>query len=572
MRSSASPEEQIMTSDNAAVNSAGTETDDHAKRELALRAIESRAEVSWVALFFGALFWPALIAGIVAIFNESFRSFLVHWWWALAIPPAIVAILSRVPEARRALEKTALNTRATLFFFVVLPLLFVVVVGPIALLDDPERRAMVLRAVFLIVVCILPAMMWYLFIVTRKASLLNEFIANLDRLGLLQAGEGEADVSRKRRVESYLQKFEALYGDLRDSIHDEVLDNQFKHYSSADAAGLRTLSTATFPVGLFTVLVAIGWLTTLPPFELPPSAETNWVRAFQPTVAPVTLAFLGAYFFSLQMLFRRYVLNDLGGAAYVAASIRIILAVIGIWVLAAIGQSAFSGGEGGDQKHFFGWENQLLLMGFVFGVFPRVIWQIIQSLFVRVARFAVPSMMSQLPVSDLDGLTVWHEARLEEADIENIPNMANADLVELLLNTRLASEQIIDWADQAILYTQLGPQGEQQGDNARQKLRIYGIRTATSLLWASHQGKREAFDKILTTRESDSVMPMLEASLATNSNLKLIRRWRSVSDTPSPSSAEMQIGPKKFRPPPAEAHQHADEKGQPGTVDHPAAA
>jgi hypothetical protein len=54
-------------------------------------------------------------------------------------------------------------------------------------------------------------------------------------------------------------------------------------------------------------------------------------------------------------------------------------------------------------------------------------------------------MMSQLPVSDLDGLTVWHEARLEEEeDIENIPNMANADLVELLLNTRLPSERIID--------------------------------------------------------------------------------------------------------------------------------
>jgi hypothetical protein len=49
-------------------------------------------------------------------------------------------------------------------------------------------------------------------------------------------------------------------------------------------------------------------------------------------------------------------------------------------------------------------------------------------------------MMSRLPLSDLDGLTVWHEARLEEEDIENIPNMANADLVELLLNTRLSPE------------------------------------------------------------------------------------------------------------------------------------
>ena len=127
------------------------------------------------------------------------------------------------------------------------------------------------------------------------------------------------------------------------------------------------------------------------------------------------------------MLFRRYVLKDLGGSAYVAVSIRIILAVIGIWTLMAVG--------GFDEKY-------LLTAGFVFGVFPLVIWQIVELLFKKVAGLVVPSMISQLPVSDLDGLTVWHEARLEEEDIENIPNMATADLVELLLNTRLPPERI----------------------------------------------------------------------------------------------------------------------------------
>ena len=40
------------------------------------------------------------------------------------------------------------------------------------------------------------------------------------------------------------------------------------------------------------------------------------------------LGFLGAYFFSFQMLFRRFVRRDLSSNAYVAASMRIIMAVL----------------------------------------------------------------------------------------------------------------------------------------------------------------------------------------------------------------------------------------------------
>jgi hypothetical protein len=51
---------------------------------------------------------------------------------------------------------------------------------------------------------------------------------------------------------------------------------------------------------------------------------------------------------------------------------------------------------------------------------------------------------------------VWHEARFEEEDIENVANMASTDIVELLLNARMPPNRIIDWVDEAILYTYLG--------------------------------------------------------------------------------------------------------------------
>jgi hypothetical protein len=460
----------------------------------------------------------AIAAGIMAYAITPIRTFIYEWRLPFGVAAAAIVIVFLIivlmPSGRRWLQESKPTTRAGLFSFLVLPSLIAIVVGVATLPKDYQATAV--RAVFLIVVCLLPATMWYLFLVTRKASLLNEFLANLDRLGLLRKAATEDEASRARRVQSYLQKFEAIYGDLPPTIHDEVLSNKASLYSRADTSAGTTLSTATVPVMLSTVLIALGWLITLPPGQVGSTATSIWLEALKLDSSPVTFAFLGAYFFSLQLLFRRYVLKDLGGSAYVAVSIRIILAVIGIWVVAAI-----SGLQ----------DTQLLVAGFVFGVFPRVIWQIVSSVFKKVAGIVVPSMVSQLPVSDLDGLTVWHEARLEEEDIENIPNMATADLVELLLNTRFPPERIIDWTDQAILYTQLGPQEPKKGQStARDKLRSHGIRTATSLLSVAADEKPDVFNRILSEGDH-SPMQNLIASLATNSNLELIQRWRSISGT-----------------------------------------
>jgi hypothetical protein len=94
----------------------------------------------------------------------------------------------------------------------------------------------------------------------------------------------------------------------------------------------RTTETIV-PVVVSTFLIALGWLLILP-LQRPSSDNADWILALtldHPT--PLHFAFLGAYFFSLQMLFRRYVLRDLRPSAYMAISIRIILAVIGTWIV-----------------------------------------------------------------------------------------------------------------------------------------------------------------------------------------------------------------------------------------------
>jgi hypothetical protein len=250
-----------------------------------------------------------------------------------------------------------------------------------------------------------------------------------------------------------------------------------------------------------------------------------WLGVLAPEQTPVTFAFLGAYFFSLQMLFRRYVRRDLRASAYVAVSMRVVLAVIGTWVAVAA-VSSF------ESKSPVLNKDQLNVMGFVIGVFPRIAWQVIEGAtkkFTNVA-FVLPSLQTQLPVSDLDGLTVWHEARLEEEDIENIPNMAAADLVELMLNTRFFPNRIIDWVDQAILYTHLGSDDEQDPARSRRRLlRSHGIRTATDLTEtyrkAGLRGDLADFEEILPGQGRKRIRSLVD-TVDTNPNLELIRSWR----------------------------------------------
>ena len=62
------------------------------------------------------------------------------------------------------------------------------------------------------------------------------------------------------------------------------------------------------------------------------------------------------------------------------------------------------------------------------------------------------------PLSNLAGISHLHESRLLEMGIDDIQNLATANVLELLLTTRFSAEQIINWIDQAILYTRIGPE------------------------------------------------------------------------------------------------------------------
>jgi hypothetical protein len=173
-------------------------------------------------------------------------------------------------------------------------------------------------------------------------------------------------------------------------------------------------------------------------------------------------------------------------------------------------------------------------------VFPDVGWKALQTLVKLPLRWLVPSLRQPYPLSDLDGLNVWYEARLLEEGIEDMQNLATCNLVDVMLNTRVPVERLVDWIDQSILYLHLGKPVEGDG-NPRDRLRRYGIRTATDLEEAfrpardiADEAERIArLERLLTTRPDEpSVLRTVLATLGSEPNLPYVRAWRTADDVP----------------------------------------
>lgn len=561
----------------------------------AARAAADAEKMSLSMKLFVVLFY-AVIGLVVAWYAGGWPFMLKNWLYFVAGFAALLVTASLV-STRRWFAKAKAQQRmgAVILFAVVAIIAFFVVVFMI----EPDYQAAVLRLIFITIVCSLPAVMYYLFIATKKNSLLNELTINLSRLGLLNpermppelrlAGLGEeTEPAKENRIKTYVQKFESVYGTVP-TDHSGFLIRPTDPAQSTggrrasakgDAAGGVNFSFDTvLPVLLATLLIALGWLITLPPWEgklefwkrggpalavieaqsnkVAPvasgdraapatdpaaaksatassaTATDKWVAVFSPVKSPVRFAFVGAYFFALQLLFRRYVRRDLRASAYVAVSLRVILAVLGVWVLTAALELMPAGTVGAKDSETFA--NTLLISAFVVGVFPRVLWQVLQAgLKKRLGWLLAPNLQTQLPISDLDGLTVWHEARFEEEDIENIPNMATADIVDLLINTRFPPDRVIDWVDQAILYTHLGHEEKRKGEGPtrRELLRAHGIRTASALVEVYNRseahGDRAEFEQVLSGDGRRRVRSLVDA-VGSNPNLKLIQTWRGLS-------------------------------------------
>jgi GNAT superfamily N-acetyltransferase len=485
--------------------------------------------------------------------------------WA---PVAAVFILTGIAGLWAALSDKP-TRRVAFFIFVCGPILFLSMFAASLIGLAP----LVLRLVLLFAATFLPAMLYFLFISTRRESLFNAFTANLERLGLLRrwwtAGPDprhadatllrlEIPASRTRRIKSYLDRFGAIYGGLPDKFVTEFLDALDGDRTAQDnkiveggPSELKLEPTYDYntvlPVLGATCLIGLGWIAALPPGVFEPYDPKKFGEWFEkivtPTQSPVVFAFLGAYFFSLQMVIKRFVRRDLGANAYNAISLRIILAVIGVWV--AIQCFGMLGTH--PEKP----EAYILVASFAVGAFPLIVWQLVSGALKKVPVFqwSLPSLTSSQPLDAIQGLSVWHQARLEEEDVENVPNLATADLVDLLLNTKIPAQRLVDWVDQAILLTYLGRiEAADGGANdgireRRDRLQKFGIRTATALECAysdflTTQRRETATPKAgganstvpLFVGEEGDILRSIVVAMYRCPSFGLVRNWRGIAD------------------------------------------
>lgn len=382
---------------------------------------------------------------------------------------------------------------------------------PVVLLERGEQLFLV-KVTVIMLLAMIPGFLYLQFLAVRGQTLWEEFVENLRLLDIKQYGAPPSGPWADLSNDLYAKKFEAVYGPVR--IGRRAQDGEVK----TRLRPRRSQGETLVPMLWVTLLLAIGWTLIIGP---DPVRTAPWLREFTVSlpvfVDPQSLmfGFIGAYFYTVQMVVRRFFQDDLKADAYINALQRIVAVALIISVLSFVWPDSWS-------------DDALVAVAFFIGIFPQIgidlLWEVIKSFGVAKLR---PSMTSDYPLSELDGLNVFYESRMLEEGIEDMQNLATADLVSLMLTTRIPLGRLIDWIDQSCLYLRLPP-NEQSGAQDREILRCFSIRSATDLEQATKGANGAAIRAAMDRNSShgDGRIDAMLATLATEPNLKHVRAWK----------------------------------------------
>lgn len=128
---------------------------------------------------------------------------------------------------------------------------------------------------------------------------------------------------------------------------------------------------------------------------------------------------------------------------------------------------------------------------------------------------------NETPLSSIQGLSIWQQSRLNQTGIENVQNLAAADVAGLIVGAPFGVNQIVDWVDQAILRVYASTA---QFD----ALIEVGIRCASDVLTVAADEPRLETLQAATDLEING-LKMLHVALQSAPNIKLVSRfsWQS---------------------------------------------
>jgi tetratricopeptide (TPR) repeat protein len=290
----------------------------------------------------------------------------------------------------------------SLSLFILVWVLFIIFIPIVA----NDLLTTVLKAAIILIAGFLPAIIFGYF-QSRRQILFIEYQQNLRRLGFAE------------NAKVYRNKFNAIYG-------------------NSDMADRRDVVFQT-PIIIATILSVIGWVTVY-------YTPTRDAATLIPNATTLSYGFLGAYVFALGSLVRQYVTDDLQQRYYASVVYR----YLAVFVLAGLLDILFTSAPSGT----------ILTAAFAIGFFPSMGIRVITRLGTRALNSLVDSDLEgiedETPLNHLQGPNAYHRDRLVLEGIDNIQNLACADIVDLMLKTRFPVEQLVDWMDQALLYLHTG--------------------------------------------------------------------------------------------------------------------
>ena len=209
------------------------------------------------------------------------------------------------------------------------------------------------------------------------------------------------------------------------------------YFSKAAVLPPAILLTVFYVFGFFLSLLYLdAQHHTLPEIFAPPHPLA---LPFAADSRGLVFAFLGVYLFNLGTSVRRIYLYDLSENLFWGHINR--LAITG--GLALVLQTAVPAKA---------------LVGVAFFSIGFLADTVLADLLKRAASYfkiAARRQTSELPLEMVQGLDMWKEYRLQEEGIENIQNLATADVIELAMRTHYSLRTLVDWIDQAILIARL---------------------------------------------------------------------------------------------------------------------
>lgn len=169
------------------------------------------------------------------------------------------------------------------------------------------------------------------------------------------------------------------------------------------------------------------------------------------------LGFLGAYVYCLNMVYRRYTTRDLQPHVYLYCAVGLIAGMVFNYVAFTAITNIASSPADPEAAEFKGvGAGAAAILAFSLGYFPNLAirW------FGRISRTSVHERQRRsdaLPLSLIDGVSELHESRLQDEGIDNVQNLAAADIHDLVEKTPYSAQEIVEWVDQALLYLYVDP-------------------------------------------------------------------------------------------------------------------